>query len=367
MPYLGRPVYAEVDLKSLEENIKAIKDVAGSKSIIAVVKDDAYGHGAEKVVKTIEKYCDFFGVACINEALKLKKISSKPFIVFGGVFNGELKYLNEFVIPTVYDFELLHTILTSNKRCRINIEIDTGMGRTGFQLNEVELLISKLLSSKKVELFGLMTHFASSDSDAEYTMKQIAKFKKVYDKFIEARIFPKIVHVANSGGIFYKTESYINAVRPGIMLYGGYPSKHLKNKIRLSPVMSFKSQIISLKKVKKGTPISYGCTFITKRETLVATVACGYGDGYPRSLSNKGIVYIDKKGIAPVIGRVCMDMTMIDVTDISDVKKGDMVTLWGKGDENILPDKIAELAGTISYELFCRITNRTKRIYKHKR
>ncbi len=364
MPFTGRPICVEIDLKALLANIRAIKSVACGKKIIAVVKDNAYGHGAKEVVKKIDKQADFFGVASIEEAVALKKITDKPFIVFGGFFRGEKKYLSETIIPTVYDFESLELLCNRGTSYSINVEIDTGMGRTGFLMDEIDRLVKLLIKSKNIHLYGLMTHFATSDSDERFTGIQLKRFYDVYKKFRKAGIEPEIVHVANSAGIFYETESFINAVRPGIMLYGGYPSEKLKKKINLEPVMTFISQIIAIKTVPKDTPVSYGCTYRTKRRSLIATVACGYGDGYPRSLSNRAVVYIDGKGIAPVVGRVCMDMLMIDVTDLPGVVKGDTVVLWGKGDKAVHPDRVAELAGTISYELFCRVCERIKRRYK---
>lgn len=368
MNFKGRPIFAEINLSALETNIKAIKALVGDKKVIAVVKDNAYGHGAREVVKKIEPYTDFFGVACIEEAAILRKVTTKPFVIFGGMFRGEEDYLTkiEGIIPTVYDMETLTKICRSNIKCNINIEVDTGMGRTGFREDEIKEVISILSSSKNIRVWGLMTHFSSSDFDIDFTLLQLKRFYKTYYIFIKNGINPDIIHVSNSAGMFYKTESFINAVRPGIMLYGGYPSDNLRGKITVSPVMTFTSSIISLKEVPRNTPISYGGTFITKRKSMIATIACGYGDGYPRSLSNKGIVYIKGKGTAPVVGRVCMDMLMIDVTDLKNVSVGDPVILWGEGNEAVHPDNVAKLAGTISYELFCRVSDRIKRIYKGK-
>lgn len=368
MSFKGRPIFAEINLSALESNIKAIKELVRDKKIIAVVKDNAYGHGAKEVVKKIEKYTDFYGVACIEEATLLRKVTTKPFVIFGGVFRGEEVYLNkkEGIIPTVYDLETLTKICRSSIECDINIEIDTGMGRTGFLEDEIDKVISILSSSKDVRLWGLMTHFSSSDSDAEFTSLQLERFYKIYHRFRKNGINPDIIHVANSAGMFYETESFINAVRPGIMLYGGYPSDNLREEINISPVMTFTSSIISLKEVPKNSSISYGRTFTTKRKSIIATIACGYGDGYPRALSNKGVVYIKDKGTAPVVGRVCMDMLMIDVTDLKNVSVGDPVVLWGEGNEAVHPDNVAKLAGTISYELFCRVSDRIRRVYKGK-
>lgn len=364
MDFCGRPILAEIDLSALERNMGNIKAIVGEKQIIAVVKDDAYGHGAKEIVKRIDKYCDFYGVASVEEAVALKRFTKRSFFIFGGIFKGDEKYLTKRMIPTVFDFAGLEQLTSRWKHRLVNLEIDTGMGRTGFQISEVDGLIKRLKKSKKLVPYGLMTHFASSDSDRAFTERQLSLFYDVYRKFRRAGIVPKVVHVANSGGIFYETEDFINAVRPGIMIYGGYPSKALKKRITLEPVMTLKSKIIAIKEVPKGTPISYGSTFVTKKRSLIATIACGYGDGYPRSLSNKGVVYIEGKGIAKVVGRVCMDMTMLDVTDVKGVRVGDVVVLWGRGHEKVHPDNIAQLADTISYELFCRVCHRIPRLYK---
>lgn len=238
------------------------------------------------------------------------------------------------------------------------------MTRTGFLPEDIGRVINFLKSNPQVRIQGIMSHFSSADCNENFTNEQNEIFKKTVKKFIDSGIKPEIIHIANSAGIFYKKNQLINAVRPGIMLYGGYPDKKFREKINLIPAMTFKTKIISLKKVPAGVTISYGGTYETKRESLIATLSVGYGDGYLRSLSNKGVVYVKNKGVAKVCGRVCMDMIMIDVTDLKDPKKGDEVILWGGDNADVHPDNIAELAGTISYELFCIVTKRVKRIFK---
>ncbi|MCX7990860.1 MAG: alanine racemase [Proteobacteria bacterium] len=357
-------MWIEIDLSAIYNNLLEIKRLAGNRRIISVVKDDAYGHTAKEVVKKIDKVTDFFGVASVSEARQLKELTNKSFIVFGGVFDGEFKYLDRQIIPVVYDFESLERLKNFGKGVLINIEIDTGMTRTGFLPDEISRLIDFLKKAKNIKVQGVMSHFASADCNKSFTNFQYRVFKNAVKKFINSGINPEIVHIANSAGIFYKNNDLINAVRPGIMLYGGYPNRDLRKKIKLIPAMTFKTKIISVKKVSAGTYISYGGTYRTEKDSIIATLSVGYGDGYLRSLSNKGLVYVKDRGIARVCGRVCMDMLMIDVTDLKGVKKGDEVVLWGGDIEEVHPDNIAELAGTISYELFCIVTKRVKRFFK---
>lgn len=360
----GRPLCAIINLHRLYKNFSNIKAQAGKKRVIAVVKDDAYGHGAVRVVKKIDAQSDYFGVACIKEAALLSRHTAKPFIVFGGVFAGEARHITDRIIPVIYDFDGLQNLKNLGIKCSIEIELDTGMGRTGFQPHEIERLMSSLKSAKNIRLHGIMTHFSSSDCDRRFTEKQSALFDSIVKLFYEKGFEPELIHIANSAGLFYNAGKHINAVRPGIMLYGGYPSEGLRNKIALEPVMDFRTKVIAVKRVKKGTPVSYGRTYITERESAIATLAAGYGDGYPRILSNRGVVYVENKGTARIAGRVCMDMIMSDVTDLPEVKKGDDVVLWGEGDAEVHPDKVAALAETISYELFCGVSGRAKKIYR---
>lgn len=359
-----RHSYALIDLKALESNIKEIKRIAGDKKIISVIKDNAYGHGAIKVIEKIDDYSTIYGVANVKEALYLKKYTDKPFIILGGFFPAEIKYFSDRLMPVVFDIDSLNILSRADKKICIHLEFDTGMGRTGFSIEEVDNIVKILKGAKKIKLMGVMAHLACAESDEKYTKKQINNFYDIIEKIKKCGINFQDAHIANSAGMFYKLDGVVNAVRPGIMIYGSYPSSKYRNLIELKPVMTLKSHIIYLKSVNKGTPISYGCTFKTQKKSLIATVAAGYGDGYPRNLSNRGIVYVENKGPAPVVGTVCMDMFMIDVTDLPDVQKGDSVVLWGQGHDEVHPDLVANRAETISYELFCHLSERVKRVYK---
>jgi len=352
-----------IDLKALHSNIKAIKEVAGKRKIIAIVKDNAYGHGAPKIIETIDDYIDYYGVANIKEALLLKTYTSKVFIILGGFFEEEVPFFSEHIMPLVYDIDSLKKLTKTNKKLSIHLEFETGMGRTGFLYKELKTLIKLLKSSPNINVDGIMTHLACAESDESYSKVQIDKFYDIIDKLKKEGIEFKNAHISNSAGMFYNMSDSINAVRPGIMIYGSYPSKKYEKLIKLKPVMTFKSKIVYIKKVEKGTPISYGCKFKTNRKSIIATVSAGYGDGYPRNLTNKGIVYIEGKGLAPIVGTVCMDMFMIDITDLDGVKVGDSVVLWGQGHSEVHPDRVAEKAETISYELFCHLSERVKKVY----
>jgi alanine racemase len=353
-----------IDLKALEENILEIRRIAGNRKLISIIKDNAYGHGARKVIEKIDSYSSLYGVANVKEALNLKRYTDKPFLILGGFLPKEVKYFDNKLIPVVYDLESIKILTKHDKKLYIHLEFDTGMGRTGFSIEEIGSLIETIKKSKNIIVKGIMAHLACAESDEMYTNKQINRFYDIIEKLKKSGIYFEDVHISNSAGMFYKFDDIINAIRPGIMIYGSYPSKKYENLIKLKPVMTFKSHIIFIKKVDRGTPISYGCTFKTKRKSLIATVSAGYGDGYPRNLSNKGVVYVEKKGLAPVVGTVCMDMFMIDVTELSYVKKGDSVVLWGQGHSEVHPDVVAKRADTISYELFCHLPDRVKRVYK---
>ncbi|MCX7769747.1 MAG: alanine racemase [Proteobacteria bacterium] len=359
-----RHSYAIIDLKALENNINEIKRIAGKRKIISIIKDNAYGHGALKTIEIIDNFSDLYGVANIKEALRLRRYTDKPFLILGGFFPNEVKHFDNNLMPVVYDLESLNMLSKTEKPLNIHLEFDTGMGRTGFSFDEIYSIEKILKTSKKLKIKGVMAHLACAESDETYTKKQINRFYSIIEKLKKSGINFDDAHISNSAGMFYELDDVINAVRPGIMIYGSYPSSKYKKLINLKPVMTFKGQIIYIKSVEKNTPISYGCTFKTTKKSLIATVSAGYGDGYPRNLSNKGLVYIEGKGLAPVVGTVCMDMFMIDITNIPNVNRGDSVVLWGEGHEEVHPDRVAKRADTISYELFCHLSERVKKVYK---
>lgn len=368
-----RPVWAEINLNNLKNNIKAIKSKVGDKEIIATVKANAYGHGAVDVAPVLlENGATRLAVAVITEALELRRAKiGAPIIILGFTpldFSKEI-ITNE-IEQTVYNYEYAKSLsdeaIKLNSKAKIHIALDTGMGRIGFLPSEESIEeIKKIFKLPGIKVEGIFTHFATSDeADKEYSMMQYEKFKYVCNAIEEAGIEIPLKHVSNSAAIIDLEETYLDAVRPGIILYGYYPSEEVKKDlIKIEPVLTLKAKIANLKTLHKDMYISYGRTFKTERESKIGTLPIGYADGYSRSLTGKGKVLINGKW-APVVGKICMDQCMIDLTDIEDVKLGDEVILLGEdSNKKMDADDIAELLGTISYEVLCMIKNRVPRVY----
>lgn len=368
-----RPVWAEINLNNLESNIREIKRLTNSKEIIAIIKADAYGHGALEIAPTLlENGATRLGVAIITEAMELRRGGIKaPIMILGYTpltFAKEL--INYDIEQTVCSYDYAETLSKEakkfNKYARIHIALDTGMGRIGFLPNEKSLEdVYKISKLPNIIIEGVFSHFSSADEgNKEYTYFQLNKFDWFCDELKSKGVNPKIRHIGNSAGIIDLPETYYDAVRPGIILYGHYPSNEvLMNKIILKPVMTLKTNVIHLKKLPKGEYISYGRGFKTERESLIATLPVGYADGYTRLLFGKAKVIINGK-LAPVVGRICMDQCMVDVTEVGEVNIGDDVILMGE-DNGVKfdADDIANLIGTISYEVVCMISKRVPRVY----
>lgn len=369
-----RPVWAEIDLDCIKHNMIEIRKQVGNKTIIAIVKADAYGHGAIDVSTVLlENGADKLGVAVITEALELRESGvDAPILILGYTpldFAGELICQN--IEQTVYSLEyaigLSEIALKEDKEMNIHIAVDTGMGRIGFLLNEEGINdIEKISNLKNINIKGIFTHFATADeTDKEYTMLQMDRFKEFNKKLEERGIEINEKHISNSAAILDIKESYFDAVRPGIIMYGYYPSNEvMKEKINLKPALTLKSNIVHVKVLPKGEYISYGREFKTERESIIATLPIGYADGYTRALYKQGKVIVNGK-IAPIVGRICMDQCMIDVTDLDSVSVGDEVILIGE-DQGVKfnADDIAELLNTINYEVLCVIGKRIPRVYK---
>ncbi|MBU3104439.1 alanine racemase [Clostridium gasigenes] len=369
-----RAVWAEIDLDCIKHNMIEIRKQVGEKIIIAIVKADAYGHGAIDVASVLlENGADKLGVAVITEALELRKSGIKaPILILGYTpldFTKDL--IDQNIEQTVYSLDyaigLSEIALKEGKQIDIHIAIDTGMGRLGFLPNEESLDdIEKINNLKNINIKGIFTHFSSADeTDKEYTMMQLNKFKQFNKSLEERGIKIKEKHLSNSAAILDMEEAYFDAVRPGIIIYGYYPSNEvIKEKINLKPALTLKSNIVHVKVLPKGEYISYGREFKTERESIIATLPIGYADGYTRALYKKGKVIINGKS-APIVGRICMDQCMIDITDVGPVKVGDEVILIGE-DQGIKfnADDIAKLLNTINYEVLCLIGKRIPRVYK---
>ncbi|MDP4178814.1 MAG: alanine racemase [Bacillota bacterium] len=368
-----RSVWAEVNLDNLEFNMQQIRSKAKSKDIIAVIKADGYGHGALDIADTlIENGATRFAVAVASEAIELRKKGyTCPIMILGFSSIGLLEdILNNNVEQTVYSYEYAEYISKTaeklNVQAKIHIAVDTGMGRIGFIPNDDSAQeIYKISKLPNIVMEGIFSHFSTADEEnKEYAYNQLNKFNSFNEKLDKKGVKINIKHIANSAAIMEMPDSHLDAVRPGIILYGYYPSKQvLKENLKLKPVLSLKANIAHIKKLPIGESISYGRKFKTDKESIIATITIGYADGYTRLLFNKAKVIINGT-IAPVVGNICMDQCMIDVTNVKDVKLGDEVILIGE-DGNLIvnAETIADSLGTISYEVLCMISRRIPRVY----
>ena len=368
-----RPVWAEIDLDAIKYNIDSIKRRVDTKELIAVVKADAYGHGALDVSKTlVENGATKLAVAVITEAMELRHGNiNTPIMILGYTpleFAADL--INYDIEQTIFDLEyatkLSEIALNLGKKAKVHVALDTGMGRIGFLINDNSLNeILKISSLKGFEVVGIFTHFATADeSDKNYSNKQYKKFTDFNEKLVSKGVNIPLKHVSNSGAIIDMPNTYLDGVRAGIVLYGYYPSEDvLKQNLDLKKAISIKTQVAHVKILDKNEYVSYGRKFKTERKSIIATLPIGYADGYSRALTGKAKVIINGK-FAPVVGTICMDQCMIDVTDIGDVHVGDEVIVLGKDkDLKFDADDMAKAMGTINYEVLCMIKQRIPRVY----
>ncbi len=367
-----RPTVAEIDLKALAFNYCQIqKRLPKGVKILAVVKADAYGHGALPVSQTLERLgVEYLGVAIPEEGIELRRGGIKtPILILGGIYRGEADEIIKYgLTPVVFDLESLKALSRAGekrgKKVKIHLKVDTGMGRLGVPFQEFPKFLEKIGRFPQIEVEGLLSHFALIHEGEGYTEGQWEKFQKAIAMLRGVGLSCRYVHMANSGILTLFPHFSGNLVRPGIMIYGSYPSIEFQSLIELKPVLTLKTHIHYLKSVPQGSKIGYGGTFTTKRESLIATLPVGYADGYSLQLSNQGEVLIKGKR-APIVGKVCMDFTMVDVTEVPKVGPGDEVILIGKqGRERITPEEIAGKIGSIPYEVLCLIGKRVPRIYK---
>ena len=356
------------NMESMHNNLS--KDT----KMMAVIKTNGYGHGAVELAKklTCLPYLYGFAVATAEEAIELRDNGiTKPILILGYVFEDDYELLIKndvsFAVFMLSQAEAINDVANRlNKEASIHIKVDTGMGRIGFNLSDEAIKeVAKINELENIKIDGIFTHFAKADmTDHEPTYRQIENFKGFIERCEKEGISFPIKHCSNSAGIIDFKDANFDMVRAGITLYGLWPSDEVsKNIIDLKPLMSLKSHIAYIKNVDKGTAISYGGTYVTDEERRIATIPVGYGDGYPRSLSNKGFVLIRGKK-APIVGRVCMDQFMVDVTNIPDVAILDEVTLIGRdGDEEITMELLGDMSGRFNYELACDVSKRVARIY----
>ncbi|MCK4647941.1 alanine racemase [bacterium] len=363
---------AEIDLDALVHNFKEIrKKVSPDVGVMAIVKAQGYGHGMVQVSRPLEKEgVNYFGVTSPSEAFLLRKEGIKsPILILGPTMLEEIeKIIKKDITQTICTKEMALVLQGEckklKKRFKVHIEVDTGMGRTGVPYQRALKLVKEVAKISELKVEGIFTHFSTADEeDKSFTKEQIKRFKEVLEKLEAEGIDIPLRHAANSAGILNFPESYFNMVRPGLALYGIYPSEYVSRSLDLHPVMSLKSKVTYLKRVKKGATISYGKTYVTNKNTTIAILPIGYEDGYNRLLSNKGEVIIRGKKVK-IAGRVCMDQTILDMGEVSDVKVGDEVVLIGKqGKERVSVEEIAKKVETVPHEVICRIAERVPRIY----
>ena len=369
--------WAEVNLDAIAQNIRSIRKITNPNAkLLTVVKADAYGHGFLDVSKTmIESGADYLGVATFDEAKQIRSHNiNVPIMIIGAIMDSDIENIIKLdIIPTVFDKDTAKRISDRasllKKNAKIHIKLDTGMTRIGFVCGDDDSsTVNDILEISKmphIEIDGIFTHFARADEkDKSYTKTQFEKFKNVCDKLEEKGLKIPIKHVCNSGGIIQFPEYHLDMVRCGIIGYGYYPSEEVdKNTLPLEPAMTFKTVVTNIKDVPSNTAISYGGTYITDKKMKIATIAIGYADGYSRVLSNKASVIINGKK-ARLVGNICMDQTMVDVSDFDDVKIGDEVILFGKSGNNMITVvSVADIIGTINYEILCVVGKRVPRVY----
>ena len=367
--------YAEISLEAIGHNIREVKKrLPEGVKLLGVVKANAYGHGAVPVASYLENQVDYFATATIEEAVELRENGiSAPILILGYVSPSQYGDLVEYDITQTIDsyaqaLALEKEAARQNRKAKAHLAVDTGMTRIGFQVTEHDAdEAAKIADLPHIELEGMFTHFSCADQeDKTYCSMQMEKYDKMTALLAERGVTIPLRHICNSAGIMEFDDHRFEMVRSGIITYGIYPSEEVKKeRLELIPALSWKSHVIHVKEVGPGIGVSYGATYVTEKPmTRIATVSAGYADGYPRALSNQGCVLIHGKK-APIIGRICMDQMMVDVTDIPDVQVEDVVTLVGTdGDETITIEEIANPAARFDYEMLCDISSRVTRVYK---
>jgi len=372
----SRPTIAEIDLKALRYNYNIIRSTIPPKTdVLAVVKADAYGHGFMDISRELEQLgVNAFGVAFLAEGIQLRKAGiDKPVLLLGGVYPGqERKCIGYNLSTVVFTMEQAQALNNAAgklfRKAQVHLKIDTGMGRLGICYADAPAFLKELRRLPNIALEGVMSHFASADELDEpgqhFTRIQAERFVWALSEVRKAGFAPRYVHISNSAATMLKELPSCNLVRPGIALYGAIPSGDFHGKLDIKPVMSLKSRVAMLKWVEPGTTISYARRFTAADRSLIASVPVGYADGYPRSLTNKGVALIRGQR-ARVAGTVCMDWIMLEVTGIEGIAVGDEVLLMGMDAAGncVHAEELAAAAGTIPYELFCGISKRVPRVY----
>jgi alanine racemase len=365
-----RPTHALINLAALRRNYRKLRDLSEGRSVMAVVKANAYGHGLEDCARAlVAEGAAYFGVGFLEEGIALREAGIRtPILVLGGAVGYQAAHFLEYDLDlTVSSIALARRVAeevrANGHRARVHLKIDTGMGRIGVSWRNALPFIQEALAMPELEVVGIYSHFATADeADSSFAEEQLERFRKVLEELEAHRQRIPLVHIANSGALFQHPQSRFNLVRLGISLYGCRPAEETAVPIELEPVMSLVSEVVFVKRVPEGTPVSYGCAWRAPKDTTIATVPIGYGDGYPRALSNKGQVLIRGKRF-PVVGKVCMDQIMVDCGDIQ-VEVGDEVVIIGKqGDRRISVEETAAWLDTIPYEVTTTINTRVPRVF----
>jgi len=370
-----RPTWAEIDLDALTFNMRSVSEFVGKGvECMAVVKADAYGHGAIECAKRLDaEGTQIFAVATLEEGVELRKAGiRRSVLILGGVWPGqETAFFDHELIPVIFTVdqaEILDAAANAySKRAKVHLKIDTGMGRVGFRYQEFATVAKRLAELTSIDVEGMMSHFAVADdlSASDFTNAQLGRFDEAVETARSFGISPKYLDMANSPGAVAHPDARLGLVRLGGVLYGlgGDVLPAGIDLPQLRPVMSLRSRVALVKKIERGETIGYGRTFVADRDSVIATIPIGYQDGLPRVLSNRGRMIVGGK-YAPIIGRVSMDWTTVDVTDIPNAQGGDIVTIIGSdGECEIRAEDLAKLTDTISYEITCGIGSRVPRIY----
>ena len=362
--------WVEIDLAAIAHNLSEIRKVIGrERKIMPVIKADAYGHGLIPVAQVLAREgVDFLAVSYVHEGVELRRAGiDLPIVILLGVLPCEIEALfNYQLIPVVYRLEVARNLSQEAQKkgevLPIFVKIDTGMGRLGVYYKEAISFLKEIKRLKGIKIEGITSHLAVAETDREFTQRQFRRFEDIVRVAQAEGLVLKCNHIANSAGALMYAQKF-PVIRPGLTIYGVYPTTSLKRKLNLKAVMSFKTRIVYIRWLPSGVGVSYGHTFVTSRDTKVAVLPIGYDQGLFRQLSNRGEVLICGKRV-PIIGTICMHLTMVDITEIEDVTIGDEVVILGRqGKEEITAEEVAAKAGTISYDVLCRIGRGNPRIY----
>jgi alanine racemase len=366
-------IWTEVNLDALNNNLNQVRAAAGPCRVMLAIKADAYGHGLREVAEEVQDRVDFFGVAGVDEGITLRLGSiTRPIIVLSPITYEEVPRLFEHdLTPSVTELgfarQLSSEAARRGKTIEVHVEVDTGMGRTGVDVGAAAYFVRTVSELPGLAVKGVFTHFPAADSDLDYSRYQLKSYEKLLVRLDRLGLSGMLRHAANSAGFLNLPGSHYDLIRPGLVVYGilpdSYQSGYRKSTLNLTPVMSLRTRIVNLREIPAGRSISYERSYFTRRLSRIAVITAGYGDGYPYSLKHRGQALLRGRRV-PVVGNVCMDLTMLDVTDVPESAIGDTVTLLGSDNgATIAANELAAWAETIPYEVICRVSPRVPRVY----